>query len=166
MKNPNISCRSHWNPSDKTASLFNKEEMLLFLISLCFHALSRANLISTAARLLCMKGLGMYQCPQSGNPHFYSGKTGCISWKGKCVNAFNRANPISTLPSQSRLFKPLFGLVFACNFRSCLIINYNKEQKWAEVNFFLNTILRLFLYSDYIFKQQPFQHCAQTSIGL
>ena len=71
MKNPNISCRSHWNPSDKTASLFNKEEMLFFLISLCFHALCRANLISTAARLLCMKGLGMYQCPQSGKPHFY-----------------------------------------------------------------------------------------------
>ena len=97
MKNPIISCRSHWNPSDKTASLFNKEEMLLFLISLCFHALCRANLTSTAARLLCMKGLGMYQCPQSGNPHFYAKEIHDDWCREKSVNALNRATLISTI---------------------------------------------------------------------
>ena len=52
------------------------------------------------------------------------------------VNALSRAILISTLPSQNRLFKPLCGFVFACNFQSCLIINYNKEQKWAEDKLF------------------------------
>ena len=53
-----------------------------------------------------------------------------------CVNALCRAILISTLPSQNRLFKPLCGLVFARNFQSCLIINYNKGQKWAEGKLF------------------------------
>ena len=114
MKNPNISCRSHWNPSDKTASLFNKEEMLLFLISLCFHALCRANLISTAARLLCMKGLGMYQCPQSGDPLFYRIQIPIFWFVSSRVNALNRANLISNV-MKSYLWQRTFRCVNALN---------------------------------------------------
>ena len=70
MKNPNISCRSHWNPSDKTASLFNKEEMLLFLISLCFHALCRAILISTLEKLDVFPEKGCVSMPSIGRTPF------------------------------------------------------------------------------------------------
>ena len=77
----------------------------------CVNALNRATLISTWT----LTGRMIH----------------CIS-----VNALNRATLISTLPSQNRLFKPLCGLVFARNFQSCLIINYNKGQKWAEGKLF------------------------------
>ena len=47
MKVLNSSCRLHGNPSCKTASLLCYGRDAAFQISLCFHALSRAILIST-----------------------------------------------------------------------------------------------------------------------
>ena len=75
------------------------------------NALNRAILISTVEDIQDSVEKVLCQCPQSGDL-------------------------ISTLPSQNRLFKPLCGLVFARNFQSCLIINYNKGQKWAEGKLF------------------------------
>ena len=109
------------------------------------------------------------QCPQSGNPHFYT--TGDIGYLLKnicvnalnrailistdqattsgegvtCVNALSRAILISTLPSQNRLFKPLCGPVIAGNCRNSLIINYNKAQKLAEGKLFFEYNLEAFL---------------------
>ena len=59
--------------------------------------------------------------------------------------ALSRAKLISTLPSQNRLFKPLFGLVFACNFQSCLTINYSKGKSGQKVNCFFEYNLEAFL---------------------
>ena len=106
-------------------------------IMFSFHALSRAILISTGAGAFSDGKFTMCQCPQTDEPHFYvTNITSDLSARKLCVNALCRAILISTLPSQNRLFKPLCGLVFACNFQSCLIINYNKVQKWAEGKLF------------------------------
>ena len=102
----------------------------------CVNALCRAILISTRQLHLHNRGSNV-SMPSVGRTSFLLRTT--QHWaceKIQCVNALCRAILISTLPSQNRLFKPLCGLVFACNYQSCLIINYNKSQKWAEGKLF------------------------------
>ena len=53
------------------------------------------------SEILMVKGC---QYPQSGNPHFYDADVLSAICQTGGVNALNRANLISTLPSQNRLF--------------------------------------------------------------
>ena len=111
-KNLNSSCQFHRNLSDKTASLLCYGRDAAFQISLCFHALSRAILISTTINPFIFRRKNKVSMPSIGQSSFLPCplRTSCLSrFAGSFLHVF---------------------------FQSCLIINYNKGQKWAEGKLF------------------------------